>query len=586
MRIRSYGLVLLAAVGVAPLAVGYLSIERAEQTALAEVSAGNRQLAGQIAQRIAAYLRSERALLDSLGAAVLQTDEVAEAQGILDAYALDHQHFHRVAVYRRDRSVWAGRDGASEQSLVAAALDGTPVRSPVEPVHGEERGGFAHTMILAEPVFVAGRQEGAVVARVDLVGLWPPVNAARIGKTGFARLVTLGGELLAHGNPEERRFVFSSSPAEGRDQIARGLFSPVIENQQGREVVASMAMVPDSDWLVVVEQEVAEAFRPAAAMRRDLVVLIAVELLVVLGLVVLFGHRVVADLERLRAHTRVLAAGQLTTPAPADSTLTEVRALGGALDDMATSLVRLEDEARQRERMSVFARTAAGLAHDLKLPLQSVRSAVGELVDARDDEDAWDALIRVNRRELPLLDDFLRDLHRLARRGDIEAESVRTDPVALAEAVIEELRGRPRWGECEFVVVGQAATIEVDPRLVRRALLNLAANGAEACLAKGGGKVRLELEDVEGGLEIRVVDDGVGISPERLEGLLSADFQSTSRTLGIGLGVGIARQIVESHRGNLSVTSEQGVGTTFTIRLPRGESTRGGDDPGAERAQT
>ena len=570
MRTRTYGFILLATVAIAPLGVfGYLALRQAENTAMVEARAGNLRLARQVAGRLTAYLAGERRLLASVGAAVVQASDDRSARTLLETYALDYQHLHALAVYRADGTLWAGASASADRALVARALAGEAAQSSVRPARGNRGGGFAHTMVVGEPLMIAGKREGAIIATVDLIEIWPAVNAVRVGRTGFARLLTRDGELLAHGNPEERRFVFSADPAAGRALIRRALLSRSVIDQQGRRVVATMAAVPDIDWLVVVEQEVAEAFRSARAVRRDLAVLALVTLVVVLGLGLLFGRTIVRGLERLRVHTRVLAGGDLAATAPADSRLVEITALGQALDEMASSLTELQAEARARERMQTFANTAAGLAHDLRAPIEAVRDAVDAAVASPDDGEAREWLTRVNNRELPRLNDYLRDLHRLAKRGDVQAEFLRTEPAALLDTVVSDFTASPRWREVGFSSSGSAAAIDADPKLLHRALFNLGANAAAACLHKGGGTVRFELEDGARALTIRVIDSGVGIAAERLSGLLAADFHSTERTSGIGLGIGVARHVVESHGGHLDVDSEVGVGTTFAITLPR-----------------
>ena len=152
--------------------------------------------------------------------------------------------------------------------------------------------------------------------------------------------------------------------------MAAALLGQRAHNQQGTEVVASAAFVPGRDWLVVVEQPVSEAFAAARAMKRDLLLLGAATLVLVVLCGILFGRTAVRSLERLRAHTHILAAGDLDARIDTRTPLLEARALGEALNEMASSLKKLHDEARNRERLSTFSRVAAGLAHDLRNPIR------------------------------------------------------------------------------------------------------------------------------------------------------------------------------------------------------------------------
>jgi signal transduction histidine kinase len=115
--------------------------------------------------------------------------------------------------------------------------------------------------------------------------------------------------------------------------------------------------------------------------------------------------------------------------------------------------------------------------------------------------------------------------------------------------------------------------ITLDTGLAYRAVLNLAGNAADACLAKGpGNQVTLEVTDSDDKqwVEFRVMDTGIGISFEHLEVLEGGDFNSTKRSTGVGLGLGVVRQVATSHQGELIMESNVGLGSTFTLRLPRG----------------
>lgn len=576
MRVRTYGLLLLALVGILPLAIfGYLAMQRSEATAVDLAQASNSRLATAIAERISAYATSERRLLTVIGAAALEQPKQDDAATAIDAYELNYQYFHNITVYRRDGSHWVGKPLAAFGSYSKRAIAGSAAVSPVSPAGKNTAGAFAHTMIIAEPVMIAGRREGAVIARMDLVGIWPPINHTRVGTTGFVRLLTADGTLLAHGNPEERRFVFNADKAANRALIAAAKRNRVITNHQGKKVVASLASVPGTDWVILVEQEVAEAYAGAVAIRRDLILLGAIAVFFIIVLGVLFGRALVRGLERLRSHTKTIARGDLETRLEPRSRLVEVRALAESLNDMSASLEALQAEARARERVTTFGRVAAGLAHDLRRPVEAVRGALDAAIDSPDDAESEALLRKVVDVDLPQLKDYMDDLRHLAQAGELDLRRQFTDPVELVERVVAELKGNPKWGRIEFSAAGTASHEAFwDRRLIRRALLNLAVNAAEAILSESShGNVKVELSDADDddAVQLEVCDTGPGIPPERLPTLLEADFISSKRSSGIGLGLGVVRQVVHAHAGKIEVVSDEGQGTVFTLTLPRDE---------------
>ena len=573
MKARTYGLITLAFVGVLPLlGFGYLAIDRAERTAISEVRAGNREIALSVAERIAAFAASERELLRSMGSAVALAPDREAAEVTLRAYALSYPRFRNLAVVDDDGALLAGEPSAHAGQLLPEALEGEGRRGQARPADEDASGAFSHAFSIAEPIVVAGERHGVILADVDLTGIWKPVNDILIGKTGFARLLSTDGQLLAHGNPDERRFVFEGVTEENAGIVSGALLGQVVENRQGREVVATPAFVPGVPWLVVIEQQVSEAFGPAQALARSLWFWSIAAVLVAVGVGLMFGRTLVRPLERLREHTRRLARGDLEARVSPDSPLVEVGALAEALNEMAASLKTLQDEAQKRARLATFSRVAAGLAHDLRQPLEAVRTACDALVQNPDEPGALALMESVNQRDIPRLKRYMDDLRRLAQTGEMSVHAVPLSPRGIADTVVANMQSNPKWAGVEFSARGQAHEIEADPQLVERAVTNLTSNAADACMACGPeGRVEVAVEDTTGGdaVAFHITDTGPGIEPERLPTIFHADFTSTKRASGVGLGLGVVRQVADTHGGGLEVDSEPGEGTTFTMWIPR-----------------
>ncbi|ACY16775.1 sensor histidine kinase [Haliangium ochraceum] len=575
MRVRTYGLLLLIGVSILPLAIyGSLALSRAQQTSAAQVIEGNRRAAHAIAGRIAAYLASERLLVAAIGSAVWHAHSAHERQLVLDAYALDHSQLHDMVVYDAAGQRIAGRvpDRMDEdyQAFAGRALAGEHASSEIASNQGADNI-FSHWLTIGEPIEIAGQGEGAIVARYDLVGIWPAVNSVRVGESGTVRLLATDGDLLAHGDPEERRYVFQVDRDADRALLAGALLHRAVDNRQGDAQVAAIAMVPGFPAMVVVEQPVSEAYADIRSLQRNLIILALAVLAVALALGLAFGRSLVRGLEVLRRHTRELASN-LKRRLVMRSRLVELGALANALNDMASALDDERQQARARDRLTTFARVAAGLAHDLRMPIEAVRSAVELSAERPDDRASRYLLSKVRSRDLPRLKRFVDDLNRLAHEGNLGLEYEPVTPLELLSEIRTELEAAPKWGGVSFEVVGDASPATLDKNLVRRALLNLAGNAAEACLELGpGGTVYLEMEDREDEtlIDLRVRDTGVGIPAERLASVENSDFQSTKRTSGVGLGLGVVRQVIAAHGGSLLVSSKEGVGSAFTMRLPR-----------------
>ena len=572
MRLRAFALVLLAAAALVPLGLfGVMAITSSEETAIDEVRAGTERLAVSIARRIQAHVKADREQLQLIGAAIVQAREPEQAQ---NAFTLEFPALHDLIVLDAAGARIAGTAASSDVDLagvIRQALAGASASAPVRPASATASGPFAHTIAVAEPITIAGERAGAIAARVDLVHIWEPVNSVKVGRRGFVRLVAADGTLLAHGDPEERRHVFSGADNLALVEAARR--DGQITNEQGVESLASVADVGERGWTIIVEHPIAEALAAVHATRRRLVWLAIASLLGAVGVGVLVGRKLVRSIERLEAHTKVLASGDLDARLVGRSGIAELDSLAGGVNTMAESIKAVHEEAKTRERLTSYGRAAAGITHDLKFPLENIRAAVHVLATHKD-EEAWAQFEHMRTSDIPRIEAYIDHLKRLSNSASGTLDIVELDVRRLLDQVAGDLSASGKWPEVSFAVEGLGEVV-ADGTLLSRAVRNLAINGAEAC--RGKGEVRLVAQPSDGGVEIRVADNGTGMSEDLLARVLRAEFHTT-KPKGSGLGLGVARYVVDVHGGRLAAESKVGSGTTFTLWLPQSElQTAGGD---------
>jgi signal transduction histidine kinase len=119
----------------------------------------------------------------------------------------------------------------------------------------------------------------------------------------------------------------------------------------------------------------------------------------------------------------------------------------------------------------------------------------------------------------------------------------------------------------EIDVPNHLPPISGDPGALNQVIMNLTRNALEA-IPGDHGLIRIVAMPHEDRIEVRVIDDGAGLEPAALKRLFEPFFTTKSAGSGTGLGLSISRQIAESHGGDLTVESEFGQGTTFTLNLP------------------
>jgi two-component system, NtrC family, sensor histidine kinase HydH len=222
----------------------------------------------------------------------------------------------------------------------------------------------------------------------------------------------------------------------------------------------------------------------------------------------------------------------------------------------------------QNERMALLGTFASGLAHEVRNPLNSIALQLSLLerriagADARL-LDQLSEVIGVIREEIRRLDALVGDFLFFSRMSRIHFQQVDLD--VLVDEVTRLLRPEARGAGVTLRRQRTGAPIpsfSLDPEKMKQVVINLVRNAIEAMPA--GGVVILESGAVDGHARITVRDNGPGLP----EGVDVFQLFVTTKPKGTGLGLSIAQQIVLAHGGELTASSEQGQGTTFTVALP------------------
>ncbi len=225
----------------------------------------------------------------------------------------------------------------------------------------------------------------------------------------------------------------------------------------------------------------------------------------------------------------------------------------------------LEAQLRHQEKMASLGELAAGFAHDLGNPLASLSTEL-ELLEDEQDIARFRESLGVLRRQVSRMSRTLREMVDFARRRREEE----TD-VSIALAVEDSARllcHDPRWKRVALSVEIPAdipSIRMVDDHLVL-VLVNLMLNAADAMPAGGSLSVRALRRGDD--VEIRLLDTGVGMTPEVLSRAMTPLFSTKAPGRGTGLGLSISGSIVRAAGGTLRLQSTEGVGTEVTITLP------------------
>lgn len=462
-----------------------------------------------------------------------------------------------------------------------------------------------------------GRAPDVIVAEVNLRFIWDLVAGIRVGNTGKAYVVDRMGVLIAHpdlwralqrsdlsGHPDVRAALDGVGPPSG---------GVVKEDLSGQRVLSTYATVPSLGWLVFVELPLTEAYAPIyASIGRStflLVILLAGAVLVSLWL----SRRMTVPIQILTQGAKRIGSGDLGLRL-AIKTGDELEALGDQFDRMAAHLresyatlerkvaertselekardhALAEHDAAERARSAAVAanetksRFLAVVSHELRTPLNGVMGVLQLLDD--------DSLSEAQRRHLAtaaasgetliaLVDAVLEYARLEASTETLETRDFRLDQ--LIETAADLMRPQASSKGLTFDVACDATvdtSVHGDPVRLNRILLNLIGNAIKFTPLGGIGlKAAAEQHDNHVRLHVTVRDTGIGIAPdmhERIfEDFVQADDSIARRFGGTGLGLAIARRLTRLMRGELTLESTPGAGSTFTLDVPLGRAAHG-----------
>ncbi|MDD1720840.1 MAG: PAS domain S-box protein, partial [Euryarchaeota archaeon] len=224
---------------------------------------------------------------------------------------------------------------------------------------------------------------------------------------------------------------------------------------------------------------------------------------------------------------------------------------------------------KDSERLAAIGQTAAMIGHDLRNPLQGLQYIVDlqklrfERMSSRTrGTEYWqkeEVLFDRISDQIFYMDKIVGDLQDYARPIAPEHEEI-----TIRTVIDDVLESLPSVDGVKTVINVSDLTFVADPHLMLRVFSNLILNAIQAM--PEGGTLTIGAESTEGSVAIRVTDTGVGIPADMRDKVFSP--LTTGKAKGTGLGLAVVKRIVEAHNGTITFESEEGKGTTFTVKLP------------------
>ena len=243
-----------------------------------------------------------------------------------------------------------------------------------------------------------------------------------------------------------------------------------------------------------------------------------------------------------------------------------------------TQQKKMEEEAKRRERLAAMGELAAGVAHEIRNPLNAIDMTVqrfGSEFIPMENRSEYDELVRIVESELNRVNGIVEQFLRLAQPPKLKPKLADVDALIRDLATVMDRKTASKHLELKLDLQLDRSVI-VDSEQLTQAVLNLLLNAVDA--TPQGGEVSLASQfvysdtmpfetDADGQwMVLTVADTGVGMNEDVLARIFDPYF--TTKDGGTGLGLSLVARIVEEHGGRIDVKSRVGVGTTFRIFLP------------------
>jgi PAS domain S-box-containing protein len=222
----------------------------------------------------------------------------------------------------------------------------------------------------------------------------------------------------------------------------------------------------------------------------------------------------------------------------------------------------LRERVRQKDRLAAIGEMAATVAHEIRNPLGGIRGFAALLKRDIPEDDPKARLIEKVLAGTTALDRVVGELLEYTRPLELRLRS--TNCLDLIEAALGYLEFGGRAIELRRDLAPDTHIL-ADPDRIRQVFLNILLNAVQSI--EETGEIRVAMRDNGSGVDIDFSDTGAGIANEALDKIFAPFF--TTKEKGTGLGLAVAAKIVEAHGGTLTAVSELGIGSTFTVTLPK-----------------
>ncbi len=229
----------------------------------------------------------------------------------------------------------------------------------------------------------------------------------------------------------------------------------------------------------------------------------------------------------------------------------------------------MEDRVQLAERLSSLGHLAAGVAHEIRNPLNAMGMGLQRLKreflpSEESKREEYISFMELILKEIRRMNKIIEQFLTLSRPFQLNLRESSLQDLLKNLIILFQEEASSVEVALQEEISSNLPVVKMDPEKLTQALINIMKNGMEAM--ERGGTLRIEAKSLKDRVEITVSDSGSGIPPDQMEKVFN--YYYTTKEKGVGLGLPIAHRIIEAHRGQLKIESQVGSGTMVTVTLP------------------
>jgi len=433
-----------------------------------------------------------------------------------------------------------------------------------------------YIMHWAKPIYTAWKEfAGIVVIDIDHGAVQNIIGDIQVGEEGYAFLVDEQGRTIAHPRFSPYEYGLDNYPdpsiADLVLEMSKGVMGWKLYIFEGEEKLAAFAPITGMGWSLAATIPSSEFMKEAVLIRQQVLEVVLVILVFSFVSVGLLSYYILKPVRDLVLATNRISGGDLSQDIPVRST-DELGELTLAFNRMVGNLSRIQDELVRSEKLISLGRLSAGVAHEIRNPLNAMKGAIAFLRRRRADDPLIQEYTGLVSEEIDRLNTFVTDFLTFARQSKPRRVATDINQLILYAQELFEEQARERKITFRNELNFNMPPILVDPHQMEQVVINMILNSMDAM--PGGGEIRISSgilrEDVavQGHTMARIVirDQGKGIPEEEINSVFDPFF--STKDTGTGLGLPLSLGIVESHGGTIHIDSRKGMGTRVVIEWP------------------